>query len=105
MALAWSYRYFLLSFTRSSLLRRLIGVLARLTSFYLTYLDYLLINKAGTLDAASGYYFIGRKSNRVLPDRDLIKLYNSRFAHFLGQKIHCLARLGPKNDDKTEFFP
>ena len=30
---------------------------------------------------------------------------HSRFAHFLGQKIHCLARLGPKSDDKTEFFP
>src|SRR6266567_878251 len=75
MALAWSYRYFLLSFTTSSFLRRLIGVFVRLTSFYLTYLDYLLIDKPGTLDAASGYYFIGRKSNRVLPDKDLIKLY------------------------------
>jgi SAM-dependent methyltransferase len=75
MALAWSYRYFLLSFASSSFLRRLIGVFVRLTSFYLTYLDYLLIDKPGTLDAASGYYFIGRKSNRVLPDKDLIKLY------------------------------
>ena len=56
MALAWSYRYFLLSFTTSSFLRRLIGVFVRLTSFYLTYLDYLLIDKPGTLDAASGYY-------------------------------------------------
>jgi len=75
MALAWSYRYFLLSFTTSSFLRRLIGVFVRLTSFYLTYLDYLLIDKPGTLDAASGYYFIGKKSNRVLPDKGLIKLY------------------------------
>ena len=75
MALAWSYRYFLLSFTTSRFLRRLIGVFVRLTSFYLTYLDYLLIDKPGTLDAASGYYFIGKKSNRVLPDKGLIKLY------------------------------
>jgi uncharacterized protein YbaR (Trm112 family) len=75
MALAWSYRYFLLSFATSSFLRRLIGVFVRLKSFYLNYLDYLLIDKPGTLDAASGYYFIGRKSNRVLPDKDLIKLY------------------------------
>lgn len=75
MALAWSYRYFLLSFATSSFLRRLIGLFVRLTSFYWTYLDYLLIDKAGTLDAASAYYFLGRKSNRVLPDKDLIKLY------------------------------
>jgi len=75
MALAWSYRYFLLSFTTSSFLRRLIGAFARLTSFFLTYLDYLLIDKPGTLDAASGYYFIGKKSNQVLPDKSLVQLY------------------------------
>ncbi len=75
MALAWSYRYFLLSFTTSRLLRRLIGIFARLTSFYLTYLDYLLMDKAGSLDAASAYYFIGKKSNQVLSDKELIKLY------------------------------
>ncbi|SRR5712692_7986118 len=75
MALAWSYRYFLLSFTTSRFLRRLIGVLVRLTSFYLTYLDYLLIDKPGTLDAAAGFYFIGRRSNQVLLDKDLLKLY------------------------------
>ncbi len=75
MALAWSYRYFLLSFTSSSFLRRLIGAFVRLTSFYLTYFDYLLIDKAGTLDAASGYYFMGRKSDHILSEKDLIKLY------------------------------
>jgi SAM-dependent methyltransferase len=79
MALAWSYRYFLLSFTTSSFLRRLIEAFARLTSFFLTYLDYLLIDKPGTLDAASGYYFIGKKSDLVLPDKSLIKLYKGLF--------------------------
>lgn len=75
MALAWSYKYLLLSFTTSRFLRRLIGVFARLTAFFLPYIDYFLIDKPGTLDAASGYYFLGRRSNQVLPDRDLIKLY------------------------------
>jgi SAM-dependent methyltransferase/uncharacterized protein YbaR (Trm112 family) len=75
MALAWSYRYFLFSFTTSSFLRRLLGIFVRFTAFYLKYLDYLLIDKAGTLDAASAYYFMGRKSHRVLSDKDLIKLY------------------------------
>lgn len=75
MALAWSYRYFLLSFVTTPILRRFIGVFARLTSFYLAYLDYLLIDKPGTLDAASAYYFMGRKSDCVLSDKHLIELY------------------------------
>lgn len=75
MALAWAYRYFLLSFTSAKLLRQLLIVFANLTSFYLKYFDYYLVNKAGTLDAASVYYFIGRKGNHVLSDRELIKLY------------------------------
>lgn len=75
MALAWSYRYFLLSFTTSRFLRRLIGIFARLTSFFLPYLDYFLIDNPGALDAASAYYFIGRKSDCVLSDRELIKMY------------------------------
>ena len=48
---------------------------SRLTSFYLPYLDYFLINNPGTLDAASAYYFLGRKSTCVLSDRDLINRY------------------------------
>lgn len=75
MALAWAYQYFLLSFTSSRIARRFIHLFASLTSFYLKYFDYLLINKPGTLDAASGYYFLGRKSKQVLSDKDLIKSY------------------------------
>lgn len=75
MALASSYQYFLLSFTTSQILRRLLRLFASLTSFYLKYFDYYLIDKPGTLDAASGYYFIGRKAEQALSDRDLIKGY------------------------------
>ena len=39
------------------------------------YTDYYLIDKPGTLDAASGYYFMGHKSRRILSDKELIKLY------------------------------
>ena len=39
------------------------------------YFDYYLIDKPGTFDAASGYYFMGRKAEQVLSDQDLIKLY------------------------------
>jgi uncharacterized protein YbaR (Trm112 family)/SAM-dependent methyltransferase len=75
MALAWSYQYFLLSFTTSRILRGLARVFAGLTSFYLKYSDHCLIDKPGTLDAAAGYYYIGRKGQQVLSDRDLVKLY------------------------------
>lgn len=75
MALAWSCKYFLSSFTTSSFLRKLIGVFVRFAVFFLPYLDYLLIDKPGTLDAASAYYFMGRKSNAVLSDRALIMQY------------------------------
>lgn len=78
MALAWSYQYFLLSFTTSRTLRALLRVFSRLTSFYLKYADYYLVNRPGALDAASGFYFMGRRAERVLLDRDLVKLYRGQ---------------------------
>jgi uncharacterized protein YbaR (Trm112 family) len=75
MALAWSYNYFLLSFAESKKARILLNIFARFTSFFLKYFDYLLIDKSGALDAASSYYFLGRKSASILSDRELIKLY------------------------------
>lgn len=75
MALSWSYEYFFLSFVKTKLAKDLVKAFTRLTSFWLKYFDYFLIDKAGTFDAAAGYYFIGQKSDRVLGDRDLIKLY------------------------------
>jgi SAM-dependent methyltransferase len=75
MALAWAYQYFLLSFSQSTRVRILIGFFSQLTAFYLKYLDRWLIDRVGTLDAASGYYFLGQKSQQVLSDRELITLY------------------------------
>lgn len=75
MALSWSYQYFLLSFVKAQAARAFIKIFARLTSFWLKYFDYYLIDKPGSFDAALGYYFIGKKSNRVLSSRELIKLY------------------------------
>jgi SAM-dependent methyltransferase len=75
MALAWAYQYFLLSFTTSRTLRGLIRAFARLTSFYLKYADYYLIDKSPAFDAASGFFFIGRKEGNTLADRELLKYY------------------------------
>ena len=75
MALAWSYQYFLLSFAKSKITRRLIIYFSNFTSFFLKYFDYYLIDKDGTYDSASGYYFFGEKSDSILSDKELIKSY------------------------------
>jgi SAM-dependent methyltransferase/uncharacterized protein YbaR (Trm112 family) len=74
-ALAWSYTYFLRSFSSSRKTSNLLSVFARMTSFFLKYFDYFLIDKPGSYDSAAGLFFMGRKSNSVLSDRELIKQY------------------------------
>lgn len=76
MALAWSYCYFIYSFFSSKSLRKLVIPFAHFTSFFWKYFDYLLINKPGTFDAASGFYFMGRKSDKILKDTELINSYH-----------------------------
>ena len=75
MALAWAYQYFLLSFVQSKPARALAVAFARLTGFWLKYLDYYLIRKPGALDAASAYYFLGVKARLSMTDREIIGQY------------------------------
>lgn len=75
MALAWSCQFFLLSLAKSQWTRRAMHALGRLTLFWLKYLDTFLIDKPGIYDAASGFFFMGRKSGKLLSDRELITLY------------------------------
>src|SRR4029453_8747317 len=82
MALAWSYQYFLLTFTRSRPLLGLIRAFAGVTAFFLKYADHYLAGKAGAIDAASGFYFIGRKHSPVLADRDLIRYYRGAISSY-----------------------
>ncbi len=75
MALAWSYRHFVMSFTTSGMIRKILYVFTAFTSSFLKYFDSFLIDKAGTIDAAAVHYFLGRKSDTALPDRELLKKY------------------------------
>jgi len=50
-------------------------VIGRLTLFWLKYFDAALIDRPGTYDAASGFFFLGKKSDKVLSDRELVTLY------------------------------
>jgi SAM-dependent methyltransferase len=75
LALAWSYQYFLLSFATSRVARALLRAFARMTSFYLIYLDRYLIKQPSAYDAAYGFFFMGCKEGRVLNDRELVRYY------------------------------
>lgn len=83
MTLAWSYRYFLMSLARSRWGRALASAFASVTSFWLPYLDHFLIDRSAALDGASGCYFLGRRSEESLSDRDLIKLYRGNVGRHL----------------------
>lgn len=74
-ALTWSIQYFLTSFVRSKAARLAIIGISSFAIFWLKYLDLLIIDLPGTLDAASGYYFLGRRSEALLSDRELIDQY------------------------------
>jgi SAM-dependent methyltransferase len=75
MALAWSFEYFLLSLTGSRILRKILRHFARIISFPLVYIDPFLLSRPGTIDAASGFYFLGARADTPLPDRELITLH------------------------------
>jgi len=75
MALAWSYQYFLLSLSTWRPLRGVFRAFAGATAFFLKYADRYLVQNAGAVDAASGFFFMGRKQTDVLSDRDLIRYY------------------------------
>jgi SAM-dependent methyltransferase/uncharacterized protein YbaR (Trm112 family) len=75
MALAWSFRSFLVSFAESKKMISVLTKIAHLTGFFLKYFDYYLLNKPGSYDAASGYFFMGSKSDITLSDRELIQQF------------------------------
>jgi hypothetical protein len=79
MALAWTLRYFLMSFFSSPQLRALASGVARTAFFWLKYLDPYLARKPGALDAASAFYFLGSKGSCVLSDRELVASYQGGF--------------------------
>ena len=75
MALAWSYCYFLQSFFKNRSMQQIAFAFGSFTGFWLKYFDYFSIDKAGSFDSASGYYFFGRKTDEILGDKKLIGGY------------------------------
>lgn len=79
MALAWSYEYFLLSFAKGPVARTALLLFALFTAFWLKYFDRWLLSRPGSLDAASSFYFMGRKSAKQLSDGELLAQYRGGF--------------------------
>lgn len=79
VALAWSLRYFLLSFFSSERMRGAVSFASRILFFWLKYFDYYLAQKKPALDAASAFFFLGRKSPTVLSDQELLTSYQGGF--------------------------
>lgn len=75
-ALAWSLKYFLTSFANSKKVDRVLSYGGTFLFFWLKYFDVILNKTRGTIDAASGFYFLGRKENGyLLSDKELLSSY------------------------------
>jgi SAM-dependent methyltransferase len=79
VALAWTLRYFLLSFFAWKPLRAIVSGVARVSFFWLKYFDYLLINKPAALDAAMATFLIAEKRDETLSDEALVASYRGGF--------------------------
>ena len=74
-ALTSTYRHFILSLTNKKILQELLSLFAVWTSFFLKYFDLFTINNRVSYDAASGFYFLGKKSSVAITDKEILKGY------------------------------
>jgi SAM-dependent methyltransferase len=75
VALGWSIKYFARSLTNSKKIRIFLELCVSFMFFWLKYIDLFTHKNLGSFDGASGFYFIGRKSDTILSDRELITLF------------------------------
>lgn len=73
--LTWSIKYFIRGFFKASFIQFFIEWFFTFFYFWLKYFDYFFVKKNGAYDSASGYFFIGKKSNDIVSDELLIKEY------------------------------
>lgn len=75
MAFSWSYRYMLRHFARNRPLRAVADTFATVTSAWLTRFDRRLKDQPSAYDAASAFYFLGRRREAPIPAREIIAGY------------------------------
>jgi len=74
-ALVWSIRYFLMSFTDSAIIKKILSAFSIFTLFWVKYLDIYLVKNNSSNDAAGAFYFLGKKSDKILSDAEIVSLY------------------------------
>jgi SAM-dependent methyltransferase len=79
LALCWSYKYFLLTFFENKKTRRIVEIFANLTSFPLRWVDYILCKKEMSMDAASAFSYLAKRSLNKLEDKSIVRKYIGGF--------------------------
>ncbi len=74
-ALAWSIDFFVQSLTDNRRARNVLGLAARLSTFWMKYVDRTLEGTAQIYNAGWAYYFLGRRAPAAVPDREIIGMY------------------------------
>ena len=74
-ALVWAIENFVLAFVSNSVYTQWAKALVRLGFAWLKHFDCLLVNRPGAMDGASCTYFLGRKIEGKVPDREIIARY------------------------------
>ena len=91
MALLWSLQYFAQALVgRGRIARAVAGRVVLLCAFWLKYLDDFLAGTPGGLDAASGTFFLGRRRETALSDREIVHAF--RGVPRRGQRLPELPR-------------
>ena len=76
MALVWSVEYFLQAFAGNHRLARgLVSRIVTLAGFWLKYFDDFLARRPAGVDAASGTFFLGRRREEPIPDREIVRAF------------------------------
>ncbi len=82
MALIWSLEYFLSAPLGTwGVARALVRRVVTLGVFWLKYLDHFLASRPGGIDAASGTFFLGRRRDSPLSDREVLRAFRGVREH------------------------
>ena len=77
MALGWAHRYFWRAVAGRGPARALARIFVHFTAFFWKWFDYMLVDRPVAWDGASAVYFLGTRSETMLSDRELLKLYRT----------------------------
>jgi SAM-dependent methyltransferase/uncharacterized protein YbaR (Trm112 family) len=86
VALGYAIQYFLLCFVSGQRGRYAVKTATRLGFFWLKYFDRLIAHRPAALDAAHGFYFMGRKSGTRLNGRDTVARYGGAVPDLYGRR-------------------